>query len=202
MEQQSNGIPLQGKSVVVYDLEIKECIGENGITWNSHDRMGISVGVSFDYRTGDFRTFFDDNMGELVDQLHSAELVVGFNHIGFDNKLLRSSGYPLKPDSELVQYDILAESRKSIGQQFAKGLKLDDHLDGIFGPHMKKTGHGELSPKQYQAKQWGPLVSYCIADVRRTCLVFEHIWREQFVITPTWGKKFVSDPRLLVKSVL
>lgn len=199
MEAQSNGIPLKGRSAVVYDLEIKKPIGEDGVTWEDHHRMGISVGVSFDYRTGDFTTYFDDNMASLVEQLHSAELIVGFNQIGFDNKLLRASGYPLKPDSELNQYDILEQSRRAIGPGFHKGLKLDNHLEGMFGREMMKTGHGELAPIQYQKKQWGPLVSYCIADVRRTCLVFEHIWEHQFVVTPAHGKQFVGDPRLQMK---
>jgi DEAD/DEAH box helicase domain-containing protein len=197
-------IQLKGRKITVYDLEIKRCIGEDGITWDSHDRMGISVGVSFDYSTGDFRTFFDDNLGELAEQINSAELVVGFNHIGFDNKLMRASGYSVLPDTHLKQYDILLASRKAVqerqpGQKFPKGLKLDDHLKGMFGESLMKTGHGELAPKLYQEKKWGPLVSYCIADVRRTCMVFEHIWEQQSVTTPMWGKLFVSDPKLLVK---
>jgi DEAD/DEAH box helicase domain-containing protein len=161
--------------------------------------MGISVGVSFDYSTGDFRVFFDDNMHELAEQLNSAELLFGFNNIGFDNKLLRASGYALKPDSELNQYDMLIASRNAVGGGFVKGLKLDNHLEGMFGRSAMKTGHGELAPVLYQQKKWGPLTSYCIADQRRHCMVFEHIWEHQFVVTPAHGRKFVEDPRLKVK---
>jgi DEAD/DEAH box helicase domain-containing protein len=185
----------EGLPIVVYDLEIKLPIDGKVIGWKSFDRMGISVGVSYDYRDGDYRTFFDDNIGELVEQLHSAKLIVGFNHIGFDNQLLRGSGLPLKPDEELTQYDILLESRKSLGgDQFAKGLKLDNHLEGTFGREAMKTGHGELAPVLYQQKKWGPLTSYCIADVNRTRRLFEHIWEHSFVVTPVHGKRFLAPP--------
>jgi DEAD/DEAH box helicase domain-containing protein len=197
--------PLRGLPIVCYDTEIKACIGEGTppVTWNDHHRMGISVAVAFDYRTGDFHVFFDDNIGELVDLLHSAKMVVGFNQIGFDNKLLRATGLPLRPDSELVQYDILVESRLAVagptGNQFLKGLKLDDHLRGTFGESAMKTGHGELAPVLYQQKKWGPLTSYCIADVRRHCMVFENIWEKGWVRTVAHGLKHLADPRARLK---
>jgi hypothetical protein len=196
---------LKGKSIVVYDLEIKLPIDGKTVTWSSFGSMGISVGVSFDYRDGDIRTYFDDNMHELVAQLNGAEMVVGFNQIGFDNKLLRAQVpnlNSLKSDEELLNYDILVESRKSLGYRpgdpFPKGCKLDNHLEAMFGKAAMKTGHGELAPQLYQKKQWGPLVSYCIADVKRTCMVFENIWHEGWVQTLVHGQKWVTAPQSLL----
>jgi DEAD/DEAH box helicase domain-containing protein len=170
---------LHGKNIVVFDLEIKEEIG-GIITWNDHDKMGISVGCLFDYQTGDTHAYMDDNIKELTDRLNRADLIVAFNQIGFDNSLMRASGQGLKSDSELPNYDILIEGRKAIGWSeslpYPKGCKLDDFLKHTFGQQFMKTGSGALAPVLYKSGQLGKLVSYCLADVRRERMLFEHIY--------------------------
>lgn len=190
-------LELKGQPIVIYDLEIKKPIDGKEVTWSTHDRMGISVGVSFDYRTGDFRTFFDDNMAELADQLNGAGLIVGFNTIGFDNVLLRASGFNLKPDSELRQYDMLVESRRGMGwrpgDRFPSGMKLDNHLEVMFG--IKKTSDGAEAPHMYQRREWGKLTSYCIADVTREKMLFEHIWEHGTTKTAAHGENKCAPPQ-------
>jgi hypothetical protein len=61
------------------------------------------------------------------------------------------------------------------------------------------AGHGELAPVLYQQKKWGPLTSYCIADVRRHCMVFENIWEKGWVRTVAHGLKHLADPRARLK---
>lgn len=189
---------LKGQKIVVYDLEIIHPIDGREITWTSFDKMGISVGASYDYRDGDTRVFLKDNLGELIDQMHSADLIVGFNHIGFDNNLLRGSGFKLFPDVDLPNYDILVESRKGLGWKpgdfFPRGCKLDNHLEAMFGKESMKTGHGELAPVLWQQGKIGSVISYCIADVKRSCMVFENIWHHGWVKTLLHGQKTVSDP--------
>lgn len=172
---------LSGRKIIVYDTEIKAIIGQNGVTWNDHAKMGISVACAYDYASGDFLVFLEDNLPELTRLLNEAEMVVAFNQIGFDNKLMRACGQPLKADNDLFNYDMLVESRKAIGwvegsRSFPKGCKLDDHLEATFGTAFKKTSHGEEAPKMYQAGQMGRLISYCLADVAREKMLFEHIW--------------------------
>lgn len=166
---------LHGKNIVVYDLEIKKTIDQCTKGWNSHDEMGISVGCAFDYRSMRYRVFMDDNIMELVDRMNETDtLIVAFNHIGFDNKLLRASKFPLKPDNELDNYDMLLESRKganSIG--FVKGFKLDDHLRVMKLP--MKTAGGELAPIWWQEGKIGQLVDYCLNDVTQERTLFEYI---------------------------
>jgi DEAD/DEAH box helicase domain-containing protein len=203
MENASSLATLRGLPIVVYDLEIKHAVDGKVVTWTSFDRMGISVGVAYDYRTGDFRVYFDDDIRELVDQLHSAKLIVGFNHIRFDNRLLRGTGLPLKPDSELQNYDIKVASQYAMGwrpgDKFPSGLKLDNHLEGMFGKAAMKTGDGALAPELFHQKKWGKLTSYCIADVRRTCMVFEHIWQHREVTTPVHGTcKILTPPQAML----
>jgi DEAD/DEAH box helicase domain-containing protein len=194
---------LIGKNIVVYDLEIQKTIGDqpdgSKIGWNDHDRMGISVGVLFDYETGDFNVHMQDNMGELVERLNRADMVVAFNQIGFDNKLLRASGFPLKSDQELMNYDMLLEVRKGMGYReggaFPKGCKLDDCLKGTFGEKFMKTANGEEAPKMFQAGQIGKLTSYCVADVTREKALFEWIWMTGIAKTPLHGVHTLRPPQ-------
>lgn len=166
---------LLGRNIVVYDLEIKNSISQCSNGWASHDEMGISVGCAFDYRDGKYRVFMDDNITELVERLNEPEtLIVAFNHISFDNKLLRGQGHPLKPDAELLNYDMLVVSRKGAGvNQFAKGFRLDDHLKACCLP--MKTGDGAMAPIWWQEGKIGKVVDYCLNDVTQERALFEYM---------------------------
>jgi DEAD/DEAH box helicase domain-containing protein len=188
---------LNGKNIVVYDLEIENEIDHKNITWNDHHKMGLSVGALFDYMTGDYSVYFKEDIQELCARLNSAALVVAFNQIGFDNKLLRVLGGDLRADGELKNFDMLQESRKSVGGQFAKGLKLDDHLAATFGKEFMKTGHGEMAPKWWQEGKRAKVVSYCLADVRREKMLFEHIASNGWVKTLVHGQKNIDISRIM-----
>jgi hypothetical protein len=167
---------LMGKNIVVYDLEIKEEIGKNGIGWKSFDKMGISVGCAFDYRSYKFRVFMDDNIRELVERLNEENtLVVAFNHVSFDNNLLRGNGLPLKDDRHLKNYDMLLESRKGAGAVgFIKGFTLDEHLKEMKLP--VKTGNGALAPIWWQEGKAGKVIDYCLNDVMVEKQLFDEIY--------------------------
>jgi hypothetical protein len=187
---------LAGQNIVVFDLEIKEEIGKNGITWDSHNLMGISVGVLFDFATMDYTVHMDDNINLLVERLNSASVVTGFNINGFDLKLLKADPLVVTPVVPKKVYDMLDESRKAVGQgTFAKGLKLDAHLEGTFGKDDMKTADGAQAPIMWQNKELGRLISYCVRDVKCEGKLFKHIWDHGWVKTPTHGQKTVIKPQ-------
>lgn len=168
---------LAGKNIVVYDLEIKKTIEQCSRGWDSHDEMGISVGCAYDYRDGRYRVFMDDNVLELVARLNEpGTLVVAFNHVGFDNRLLRATGLPLKPDDELQNYDMLLISRQGAGVGPARtpGFKLDDHLRALGLP--LKTANGALAPVWWQEGKQGAVIDYCMNDVTQERALFEYMW--------------------------
>lgn len=171
---------LYGKNIVVYDLEIKKTIDQCSYGWASHDEMGISVGCAFDYRDMRYRVFMDDNIAQLVARLNEVgTLVVAFNHIDFDNKLLRATkgiGEWLKPDDQLLNYDMLRVSRLSAGAGLARtpGFRLDDHLSTLGLP--MKSGDGAQAPVWWQEGRLGKLIDYCLNDVTQERALFEHMW--------------------------
>lgn len=217
---------LAGLNVVVFDLEIKNVIDGGQITWNDHNKMGISVGCLHDYYDGDQKVYMDDNLPELARRLIGADLVVGFNILGFDLPLLKATlkvrldehvnanrnlyehGFAGEAADllDLIQrldhvyhYDLLYWSRRATGwndgQFFPKGLKLDDHLLGTFGQGFMKTEHGANAPLLWQAGKLGQLISYCLADVKRERLLFEHVFEGKPVKTAAHGERTLHSPR-------
>jgi hypothetical protein len=112
---------------------------------------------------------------DLVNRLNEpSTLIVAFNHIEFDNKLLRASKLPLLADEFLSNYDILLESRKGAkAEGRIPGFKLDDHLQAMNLP--MKIGNGAEAPKWYKTQQIGRLVDYCLDDVLKERTLFEYI---------------------------
>lgn len=192
---------LEGKSIVVFDLEIKNEIGKNGVTWGTYDKMGISVGCAFDYRTMDYLIFMDDNIQDLRTLLAGADLITGFNIIGFDLPLIAASTKSVEKNPKLEIYDLLYKSRESVGYKegarFPTGLKLDDHLLGTFGKDNMKTANGAEAPLMWQRKELGKVISYCLADVKREKMLFEHVVSGKPVKTPTHGEKTLTLPKYL-----
>lgn len=183
---------LRGKNVVVYDLEIKNVIDGKDVTWKTYDKMGISVGCLFDYETGDSHVYLDDNISELTRRLNDAQLIVGFNILEFDNKLLQATTGGLSLDTASRCYDLLKEVRRSTGQQFPKGCKLNNVLEGTFG--MQKTEDGADAPIFYQQHQMGKLISYCLQDVRRERICFEYAYLNGILKTPLHGEHKMRFP--------
>lgn len=185
-----------GKNIVVYDLEIKKEI-KGEVTWDRHDLMGVSVGVAYHYLTGEFKVFMDDNIEELPLLLEQADIVSGFNILGFDHKLINATT-AAKYQNTGNTYDLLLESRLASGwtpkMPFPKGMRLDDHLLGTFGKDFMKTADGAEAPLMWQRGELGRLISYCIDDVKRECLLFEHVWAGKPVSTLLHGERTLRHP--------
>lgn len=174
--------------IVVYDLEIVNDIDKINVGWTDFHKMHVSVGCAYDYTTGDYRVFCQDNLQGLVDLLAGADLVAAFNNKSFDNALIAAEAKRLdlrveggteafKAILDDKSYDMLVESRKGAGvSNFAKGFKLDDHLRAIWGEALLKTEDGALAPRLWREGNVGKIIDYCLADVRRERQLFEWAW--------------------------
>lgn len=88
--------------IVVFDIEIRQAIPDRreppmeGVKycggWSDHAGMGISVICAYDYSSDRYRTFLKDNFGLFEDLLHESDIVVSFNGLAFDNRVLAANG--------------------------------------------------------------------------------------------------------------
>lgn len=191
-------------NIVVYDMEIRNLVDpDNGIKWDEYEKMGWSVGTSFSYKTGDYDVYFFEDRQRLFDTLLQADLIAGFNILGFDNPLLEAFGLPKDSITDRC-YDILRESRLSMGwrpgDRFPKSMTLNHHLEAMF--NMQKTEDSAGAPMLWQKEELGRLVSYNIADVRRERMVLSWIMKNGTVKTRAHGEhKILNDPMAAARGI-
>ena len=155
--------------------------------------MGLSCIGAYDYESRRYRVFCEDGFGEFQDLVDSHDIIVGFNSIGFDNKLCAANGISV-PDEK--SYDILVEVWKGagLGPMFEYPTHIGFGLDAIcqanFG--LSKTGHGAQAPVQWQRGLYGQVIDYCINDVKITKDLLDHIMNIGFIKDPTNQSKVLN----------
>lgn len=190
--------PIHGQNIVVYDIEIINAVGEHHpelnrpLTWDDHEQMGVAVACAYSFKTGDYHVFFEKDVSQLQSLLCEADMVSGFNILGFDNRILQK-GYAVPRRLDALCYDMLLHSRLSAGwrptDRFPKGMSLDEHLKAMFG--MQKTENAADAPAMFKRGEIGRVVSYCLADVRREMLLLSHVWTHGWFATETHGRRQV-----------
>ena len=157
-----------GRDVLVFDLETQRSFQDVGGRTAMRE-LGMSIGVVYSFRDDSFRSYTEREAGALIDALRSAELVVGFNLLGFDYEVLK--GYREFPAETIPTLDIMVELQKRLGFR----PKLDSVVQATLG--------AGKSPDGLQALVWWKegrldlIEKYCTDDVRLT--------RDLYV----WGKR-------------
>lgn len=192
---------------MIYDIEIVNAIRPKNEAdelpdivycagWHDHANMGISTICAYDYATGRFRVFLNDNMDEFL-ELARQRLMVGFNSIPFDDAVIMAEyGDDYQPARS---YDILREvwAAAGLGSQFKFPTHAGYGLDAVArANHLQgKTGHGALAPVQWQRGELGSVIDYCLQDVDITRRLLDKIIIERVLICPKTGRLLdMADP--------
>ncbi|HVA19345.1 MAG TPA: ribonuclease H-like domain-containing protein [Solirubrobacteraceae bacterium] len=198
---------------LVYDIEIGRAIlGRNDATepgieycagWHDYANMGISVIGAYDYAEDRARVFCRDNALEFKRVIERSDILVGFNNLAFDNKVIEACW---GPDLQLPEgwqakcYDLLVEIWGAAGlpPQFHPrthgGYGLDAMAMENFQTH--KTGNGALAPAMWQRGQLGEVIDYCLNDIRLTKQLFDKVLKDGTLISPRDGSTLsVMGPR-------
>lgn len=178
-------------NALIYDCEIVKAVPSKkeavipGIEycegWNDHAGMGISVICAYDYVERRFRVFTKENWSGFADLLERSDVLVGFNNIGFDNKLIRANGVtPNGSEWERKSYDILAEMWEASGlsRTFQYPTHAGFSLDNTAMLNLRegKTGNGgAMAPVEWQRGNVGMVIDYCLQDIRLTKGLFDRI---------------------------
>ena len=73
--------------IVYFDLETQRTANDAG-GWDRKRDMGMSLGVTYSTKLGEYRIFREKDVNALIDQLTRADLVIGFNVVNFDYEVL------------------------------------------------------------------------------------------------------------------
>jgi hypothetical protein len=154
------------KDIVYFDLETRRTANDVG-GWDKKHAMGMSVGVTYSTKTGEYSIYREETVDGLVDQLRRADLVVGFNIISFDYEVLM--GYTaLDLPSQLMTLDMMVDLEQKLGHR----LKLESLAQATLG--VGKTAEGLDAIKWWREGKLKKIAEYCCYDVKVTKLVHEH----------------------------
>lgn len=153
------------KNIVYFDLETKYGARDVG-GWGNIVKMGMSVGVTYSTARGGYYVYGEDEVDALITELQRADLVVGFNHIRFDYRVLE--GYSIFDFSQVPSLDMLIEIDKSLGRK----VKLDAIAQATFG--CQKTADGLEALEWFKQGRFAEIAEYCLYDVKITKLVYEY----------------------------
>jgi len=153
------------RDIVYFDLETQRTANDAG-GWSKKSEMGMSLGVTYSTKLGEYRIYSESRVNELVDQLIRADLVVGFNVINFDYAVLMAyTAYDLPHLCPTL--DMLVEIEKKLGHR----LGLDAVASASLG--VGKTGDGLDAIRWWREGKLLEIAEYCCFDVKCTKLVHE-----------------------------
>lgn len=172
---------------VFMDVETKQSFDDVG--GYLPGKLGVSfVGVCIrdGYNgPGEFKGFFENDLSELWPIFETADVVIGFNNLGFDNEVLRPY-YSGDPD-QWNNLDLLQRFKESTGHRIG--------LDAIAKESVGagKTGNGLDAIKYYRENRLRELAKYCLQDVAITRDVYDFGRTHSKVIyTNKWNRRIES----------
>lgn len=152
------------RNIVYFDLETQKSAQEVG-GWGNVEDMKMSIGVTFSTCRGGYFIYAESDVEELVKELHSADLVVGFNVLRFDYRVLQP--YSFFDFSQVPTLDMMVDIEGVIGHR----LSLDAVAEASMG--VGKTAVGTDALKWWKEGKIREIAEYCCYDVKATKLVHE-----------------------------
>ena len=192
--------------MTVYDVEVLHGPDEIEGGWDDPAAMGFGTAVAYCSDTDIYRFFGPDDKQSLIDMLSASDLVVTFNGLRFDNRVLlgNDAGW----ETPWTDYDLMLEVFKSKFAVASMGEAHDTYgqdavhdgscsLDGLSAGTlgMAKIGHGAVAPKQIQQGLWPEVFQYNLHDVRLTRKLYEFVRRYGYLVDRN-GAKIDMRPAL------
>ncbi len=154
------------KNIVYFDLETQKSFDEVGGRGNIRD-LKMSLGVTFSTTRGGYLVYPEKKVNELIEELRRADLVVGFNHEGFDYTVLQ--GYNDFFDAGQVRsLDMMLEMERVLGHR----VSLDSVASATLG--LEKTSEGLQAVRWWREGKLLEIAEYCCFDVKITKMVHEY----------------------------
>ncbi|MFH1258290.1 MAG: ribonuclease H-like domain-containing protein [Elusimicrobiota bacterium] len=160
------------EKILVFDLETQRGFDEVGGRMGI-PKMGMSVGVVYDYQTDKFTAYLEKDAQKLIAELLSSTLVVGFNLLSFDYPVL--SAYSEQDLQKIKTLDMMRVLESKLGFR----PKLNDLVSASLGA--KKSADGLMALQWYREGKLAEVSKYCQEDVRLTKELYEFGRKNGFV---------------------
>ncbi|MCP5069183.1 MAG: DEAD/DEAH box helicase, partial [bacterium] len=142
--------------LIWFDLETQRSAKEVG-GWHNAHLMRMALACTWDSREQSFKTYREAEVDALLTDLEAADLVIGFNSIRFDYKVLQ--GYTDDGLRSLPSFDLLEAIHARLGFRLALG-HLGQETLGV-----AKSADGLQSLQWWKEGRIEEIESYCRQDV-------------------------------------
>lgn len=171
----------RGRDVLVFDLETQRSFQDVGGRAALRE-LGMSIGVVYSFADDRFTSYVEAEAGELIETLAGAELVVGYNLLGFDYEVL--SGYRQTDWSRVRTLDLMVDLQSKLGFR----PKLDSVVQATLGA--PKTADGLQALAWWKEGRLDLIEKYCTDDVRLTRDLYLYGKRNRHVlVAPRFGSR-------------
>jgi DEAD/DEAH box helicase domain-containing protein len=163
----------KGRKIIFVDVETQRTFEEVGGRHNL-GRLGLAAAVTYDSSTGEYRSYTEEQVEDLVQQLARADLVVGFNVKSFDYEVLRPyTDYPMHtiPTADMLQ---------DIYQELGFRLSLDSLAQATLG--VGKSADGLQAVRWFRQGKLDQVIEYCQGDVEVTRKLYEYGCERGYVL--------------------
>ncbi|WP_300462356.1 DEAD/DEAH box helicase [Desulfobacula sp.] len=157
----------------VLDIETRRSAQEVG-GWNRAEKMGVSCAILYDSKIDGYKEYLQDDIELLCADLQTLDLVIGFNIVQFDYKVL--SGLSNFDFFSLPTLDILLAVHERLGYR----LSLDHLAEQTLGS--RKTADGLMALKWWQQGKIDKIIAYCKQDVAVTRDLYRYGKDHQFIV--------------------
>ena len=147
---------------ITFDIETEGDFRGNG----DFSNLEITVVALHDSSTGEFSSFYREELGKLWPVLESADILVGYNSEHFDIPILGK--YYAGDLTKIKSVDLLKEIKNVLGRR----LKLDNLAEATLGRN--KTADGAKAVGWWKQGLKEKVRDYCIADVAITNELYEY----------------------------
>tara|TARA_Y100001960_G_scaffold319372_1_gene390602 strand:- start:698 stop:1336 length:639 start_codon:yes stop_codon:yes gene_type:complete len=150
-----------GHRILYFDLETQKSADDVG-GWSDEAKakMGLAVGVVWDSLDQDYFVYEEKDAKKLVEKLRTADLVIGFNVISFDYRVLQPySDFDLE---EIKTFDMLDDVKKLLNFRLSLNHLAEHTLNA------KKSADGLISLQWYKEGKIDKIIHYCKQDVQIT----------------------------------
>ncbi len=178
-------IPEGTERIIYFDLETQKSAEEVG-GWDNKRLMRVSVAVVYDSLEGRHKAFTEDGTGELIQELLSADLVIGFNVKHFDWEVLKA--YSDVDFSRIKTLDLLEEVFRVLGRRLS--------LDHLARATLKesKIADGLQAIEWFREGNIEKLTEYCKHDVDLTRRLHEFGKQEGYLLFEHYQERKVRIP--------
>lgn len=151
--------------MVFFDLETQNLFEDVG-GHNYIARLRLACGVTYSTQRADFAVYWESDVPALIDELKSADRVIGFNLKGFDYEVLK----PYAPNERLAYLPTL-DLMDSLYRVLGFRVSLDSIASATLG--IGKTADGVQSVAWFRQGLLDKVAEYCKSDVDITRQVYE-----------------------------